>query len=84
MGGGGAGLGAVRRRSPSEIWVIYTLQPQPDGTLTGDTIRASTDSLCAAKRSVKFTRTGDPDLSKVPDPAVLPPHAASPADGAAR
>jgi serine/threonine protein kinase len=65
---------------PSEIWVIYTLKPQPDGTLTGETIRASTDSLCAAKRAVKFTRTGDPDLSKVPDPAVLPPHAASPAD----
>ena len=65
--------------APSEIWVIYTLRPQPDGNFTGDTIRASTDSLCAAKRSVKFTRSGDPDLSKVPDPSVVPPHAASPA-----
>ena len=66
---------------PSEIWVIMTLQPQPDGTLTGDTVRSSTDSLCAAKRTVKFTRTGDPDLNKVPDPAVLPPRVMTPADG---
>lgn len=66
---------------PSEIWVITTLQPLPDGTLSGDSVRASTDSLCAAKRTVKFTRTGDPDLDKVPDPAVLPPRVTSPADG---
>ena len=66
---------------PSEIWVIFTLQPQPDGSLTGETVRASTDSLCAAKRTVKFTRTGDADPNKVPDPAVMPPRALSPADG---
>ena len=66
---------------PSEIWVITTLQPLPDGTLSGDSVRASTDSLCAAKRTVKFTRTGDPDPNKVPDPAVLPPRVTSPADG---
>jgi serine/threonine protein kinase len=67
--------------TPSEVWVVVTLQPQSDGSLTGDTVRSSTDSLCAAKRSVKFTRTGDPDLGKVPDPAVLPPRVVSPADG---
>ncbi len=66
---------------PSEIWVITTLQPLPDGTLTGDSVRASTDSLCAAKRTVKFTRTGDPDPNKVPDPGVLPPRVTSPAEG---
>ena len=65
----------------SEIWVIFTLEPQPDGTLFGDSVRASTDSLCAAKRTLKFTRTGDPDPNKVPDPAVLPPRATSAADG---
>ena len=65
----------------SEVWVVVTLQPQPDGTLTGETVRSSTDSLCAAKRAVKFTRTGDPDLNKVPDPAVLPPRVVTPADG---
>jgi serine/threonine protein kinase len=65
---------------PDELWVVYTLQPHPDGTLTGETIRASTNSACAAKRTVKFTRTGDPDLNKVPDPAVLPPRSVTPAD----
>jgi serine/threonine-protein kinase len=67
--------------APSEVWVVVTLQPQPDGTLSGETVRSSTDSLCAANRTVKFTRTGDPDLNKVPDPAVLPPRVVSPADG---
>jgi len=47
--------------TPDEIWVVYTLQPHPDGTLSGDSIRASTNSACAAKRTVKFTRTGDAD-----------------------
>lgn len=76
----GLASAACGGEAPSEVWVVYTLKPQPDGTFTGDTIRASTDSLCAAKRTVKFTRTGDPDLNRVADPAVLPPHAASPAD----
>ena len=66
--------------APSELWVVVTLQPHPDGTLSGETIRASTDSTCAAKRTVKFTRTGDPDPNKVPDPAVLPPRSVTTAD----
>jgi serine/threonine protein kinase len=65
---------------PEEIWVIFTLEPHPDGTLSGETIRASANGACSAKRSVKFTRTGDPDPNKVPDPAVLPPRAVSPAE----
>ncbi len=66
--------------TPAELWVVYTLQPQSDGTLTGETTRASTDGACTAKRTVKFTHTGEPDLNKVPDPAVLPPRSVSPAD----
>jgi hypothetical protein len=66
--------------APAEVWVVLTLQPHPDGTLSGETIRASTNGACAAKRTVKFTRTGDPDLNKVPDPAVLPPRSVTPAD----
>jgi serine/threonine-protein kinase len=65
---------------PEELWVIFTLQPQPDGTLAGETVRASTSGACAAKRTVKFTRTGDPDTTKVADPAVLPPRVTSPAE----
>jgi serine/threonine protein kinase, bacterial len=63
--------------APTELWVVYTLQPQPDGTLTGDTSRYNTNGCGAAKLAVTFTRTGDPDLSKVSDPAALPPRAAS-------
>jgi serine/threonine-protein kinase len=65
--------------APAEVWVVFTLQPQPDGTLSGETTRSTTNSCSAGKRSVTFTRTGDPDLAKVPDPATLPPRAASPA-----
>ena len=64
--------------APTEVWVVFTLQPQPDGTLTGETTRSTINSCSAAKRTVTFTRTGDPDLAKVPDPATLPPRAASP------
>jgi serine/threonine-protein kinase len=66
--------------APAELWVVFTLQPQPDGTLSGESVRASTNSACAAKRTVKFTRIGDPDLNKVPDPGVLPPRSVSPAE----
>ena len=73
------GLGSTQcNNAPAEVWVVFTLQPQPDGTLSGDTTRSTTNSCSAAKRTVTFTRTGDPDLSKVPDPAALPPRAASP------
>ena len=65
---------------PTEFWVVYKLQPQPDGSLSGETTRASIDSGCSAKRTVKFTRTGDVDVNKVPDPAVLPPRSASAAE----
>jgi serine/threonine-protein kinase len=73
------GLGSTScNDAPTDVWVVFTLQPQPDGTLTGETTRSTTNSCSAAKRTVTFTRTGDPDLTKVPDPASLPPRAASP------
>ena len=73
------GLGSTScNDAPTEVWVVFTLAPQPDGTLSGDTTRSTTNSCSTAKRTVTFTRTGDPDLSKVPDPAALPPRAASP------
>ena len=73
------GLGSTScNDAPTEVWVVFTLQPQPDGTLTGETTRSTINSCSAAKRTVTFTRTGDPDLARVPDPASLPPRAASP------
>jgi serine/threonine protein kinase, bacterial len=74
------GLGSTPcNNAAAEVWVVFTLQPQPDGTLSGETTRSTTNSCSAGKRSVTFTRTGDPDVAKVPDPAALPPRAASPA-----
>lgn len=74
------GLGSTLcDNAPAEVWVVFTLQPQPDGTLSGDTTRSTTNSCSTGKRHVTFTRTGDPDVAKIPDPATLPPRAASPA-----
>ncbi|MGO8964042.1 MAG: serine/threonine-protein kinase [Mycobacterium sp.] len=74
------GLGSTQcNNAPAEVWVVFTLQPQPDGTLTGDTTRSTTNSCSTAKRTVTFTRTGDLDIATVPDPSALPPRAASPA-----
>jgi len=74
------GLGSTPcNNAPAEVWVVFTLQPQPDGTLSGETTRSTTNSCSSGKRRVTFTRTGDPDVAKIPDPATLPPRAASPA-----
>ena len=79
------GLGSTScNDAPTEVWVVFTLQPQPDGTLSGETTRSTTNSCSTAKRTVTFTRTGDPDLAKVPDPAALPPRAASPSSSPTR
>jgi serine/threonine protein kinase, bacterial len=74
------GLGSTQcNDAPVEVWAVFTLQPQPDGTLSGETTRGTTNSCNASKRTVTFTRTGDADTAKVPDPAGLPPRAVSPA-----
>jgi serine/threonine protein kinase, bacterial len=73
------GLGSTPcNNAPAEVWVVFTLRPQSDGTLSGETTRSTTNSCSSGKRSVTFTRTGDPDVAKIPDPAALPPRAASP------
>jgi serine/threonine-protein kinase len=76
------GLGSTPcNNAPAEVWVVFTLQPQPDETLSGETVRSTTNSCSSGKRSVTFTRTGDADFAQVPDPAALPPRATSPASG---
>lgn len=66
---------------PTEVWVVYTLAPQPDGTLTGETARSTANNCGSGKRTVKFTRTGENERSTLPDPASLPPRTTSPASG---
>jgi serine/threonine-protein kinase len=69
--------------APTDTWQAFRLRPQPDGTLTGEHTRTTSDQ-CAEKRSVTFTRTGDVDVDAdfygLPDPAALPPRVVSPAE----
>lgn len=61
-----------------EVWESFTLQRRPDGILAGEVIQTMSKG-CSNKRSVTFTRTGDVDVNKLPDPAALPPRVSSPA-----
>jgi Protein kinase domain len=62
-----------------ELWETLTLQPRPDGTLSGEATEIM-DKGCANKRSVTFTRTEDVDVNSLPAPATLPPRVVSPAE----
>jgi Protein kinase domain len=64
--------------APSEIWEVFTLQPGPAGTFTGD-YTAATPNDCEGKHAVTFTRIGDVDVNTLPDPATLPPRVVAPA-----
>jgi tRNA A-37 threonylcarbamoyl transferase component Bud32 len=63
-----------------EAWETFTLQPHPDGTLVGQSTQTMNKG-CANIRPVTFVRTGDVDVSSLPDPAALPPRVVSPAAG---
>ncbi len=62
-----------------EAWETFILQPQPDGTFSGEADQAVVKA-CANKRTVTFTRTSDVDVSTLPSPAALPPRVVSPAE----
>ena len=63
----------------ADIWYTFTLQQGPDGNLTGDYLGTSSNA-CSGKGTVTFTRIGDADVGKLPDPATLPPRVGSPAE----
>jgi uncharacterized RDD family membrane protein YckC len=65
--------------APAEYWVVITLQPHPDGTLSGEYSTVTTNG-CNGKRAVTFTRTADVDPNSLPDPAGQPPRVVSPAE----
>jgi hypothetical protein len=67
------------RDNAAEVWQVMSLQPAPDGTLTGE-FRGEAANSCAEKRTVTFARTGDVDINSLPDPAGLPPRVVSPAE----
>jgi serine/threonine protein kinase len=65
----------------SQRWRVYSLQPQPDGSLTGEYTSMSANR-CLSRQTATLTRTGDADPGvQVTDPAILPPRVPSPAQG---
>jgi serine/threonine-protein kinase len=74
------GLGSDQcHNAPVEVWDVFTLEPRPDGTLTGEYSGTSSDG-CSGKGTVTFARTGSVEDNTVPDPATLPPRLVSPAE----
>jgi hypothetical protein len=72
---------SVCGKAEGEVWETFTLEPHPDGTLSGE-VTQSMPVGCTNKRTATFTRTSDIDASTVaglPDPAKLPPFVSSPA-----
>ncbi len=62
----------------AEVWNVISLQPQADGTMSGEWSSPTTNG-CFRKRAVTVTRTADTDVSLLPDPATLPARVVSPA-----
>jgi hypothetical protein len=67
------------RNLDSERWNVISLQPRPDGTMSGEW-RSSTSHGCYRTRTVTFTRTADTDVGVLTDPAGQPPRVVSPAE----
>jgi serine/threonine protein kinase len=63
----------------TEEWQSVSLQPSPDGSMSGEWVSDYGD--CYSKRSVTFTRTGDTDIASLPDPAREPTRVVSAAQG---
>jgi serine/threonine protein kinase len=63
----------------TEEWQSVSLQPGPDGAMSGEWVSDYGD--CYSKRSVTFTRTGDTDVANLTDPASEPARVASVAQG---
>ncbi len=76
-----AGLiaGCEQGLSP-ETWETLLLQPQPDGTLTGQ-YEVTNSNNCNSTRTVTMKRTGDVDTTTLDDPTKLPTRIPSPAQG---
>jgi serine/threonine-protein kinase len=64
----------------TEYWRTIRLKQGADGNLTGE-YGSISDFGCANKRSMALTRTGDTDITKLPDPGTQPARVRSPAEG---
>jgi serine/threonine protein kinase len=70
---------ACGKREDAEVFTVVTLQLQADGTVSGEATR-SYEGECFNKRTVALNRTGDTDVSALPDPATLPKRVVSRAE----
>ena len=66
-------------REDDEAWNVISLQPQPDGTMSGESTQTTANG-CSNKRTVVFTRSADTDIALLSDPATLPRRVVSPAE----
>jgi serine/threonine-protein kinase len=62
----------------AERWEVFSLQPRPGGTFTGE-YSSTAAAGCGFKQTVTFTRTGDARVDNSDDPASLPARVVSPA-----
>jgi hypothetical protein len=63
-----------------DIWEVITLQPKPDGTLSGQ-YTAANQHGCGTTRTVTFARTGDVEVASLPDPGSQARRVVTPAEG---
>jgi len=54
------------RNRDTEEWQLISLQPRPDGSMSGEWVSDAVD--CYSKRNVTFTRSGDTDVASLADP----------------
>ena len=65
----------------AEQWDALSLTPTADGTGASGTWIQSTTQGCYTKRTVAFKRTGDTNVSRLPDPATQARRVVAPAEG---
>lgn len=62
------------------VWTVISLEPKPDGTLTGTYDEAAAVGACTGRRTLELTRVADVNPRiRLADPNTVPPRMASPA-----
>lgn len=62
------------------VWTVISLEPKPDGTLTGTYEEAAAVGACTGQRTLELTRVADVNPRiQLADPNTVPPRAPSPA-----
>jgi serine/threonine-protein kinase len=74
--------GDCKMKKDAPLWMTYSLEPKPDGTIAGMRWEIFANETCMGSRTVAMKRTGDANPAvAVADPDDSPPRAVSPAAG---